>query len=159
VAVPAARLPAEARTQARTEGDDVTSDELLAAAERLSAFCNTAMQGTPSQAPAYRDAAYCDVYRGTPRTQLGDINAIARAYLAEHPAPNPEHEKLAAAFRDQLRNTEDGDPEGTAESLRRPRHPAHGRDNPEVRHWLSDNPLSVRSPAQGGDGPCPIPTS
>lgn len=56
--------------------------DLLAACERLSEFCRIAMQGTPSQAPAYRDAAWANVYCGTPYTQIGDTALVAAALRA-----------------------------------------------------------------------------
>lgn len=59
--------------------------DVRAAAERVERFTRIATQGTPNQAPAYRDAAYMEVYCGTPHTQMEDFRALALAYLAEHP--------------------------------------------------------------------------
>lgn len=68
----------------------MSADELRAAAERLTRFAKIALKGTPSQAPAYRDVAYCEVYRGTLYTQVGDFHAVAAAHLAEHAADAAE---------------------------------------------------------------------
>lgn len=61
-------------------------DEMRGAAERLAEFARIARQGTPNQAPAYRDAAYMAVYNGKPHSQLVDMATVAEAWLAEHPA-------------------------------------------------------------------------
>lgn len=63
--------------------------ERRAAAERLKAFAEIALQGTPSQAPAYWDAANMRVYNGTPFTKADDMLVVAHAYLADCRSAEP----------------------------------------------------------------------
>jgi hypothetical protein len=57
------------------------TNELRAAAARVAEYTRIAMQGTPGQAPAYRDAAYMAVYNGTPHSMLADFRVLALAAL------------------------------------------------------------------------------
>jgi len=70
----------------------MTDTELRGAAERLRKFTEVAMRGTPSQAPAYRDAAWSEVYCGTPFTQNMDTAAVVASFLdLLPPADGGEH--------------------------------------------------------------------